>query len=501
MLLWIEQWYLKVPAALNVFANVAPGARFPLFGPLSNVTVWVTLPVFVQVTVAPTLTDVSAGWKLLSTIETLDAPAAPPDDADAAEPGAAELGAAGLGVLALEHAANASEAASTNPVILMMRTVVHPPGGVCVRPHSTAIWASRVASDPWIRRRPDSGFLVPVSGTDPRRQIFVAARRDIVGPVAARSNVATGPPVRAASPRERLELSRNEGQVAALAGRRFIELDDAFLVHDPDIEQTWRTWLAGVRWPAEPDRFQRRLAESLTLFATLGRRPCLRVEPGADEPPDLTTRLAADGFRAQEASYRMRVDRGSAADMTVAAQPPDGVAVQLIGSLASGSVSGAEPARGSKPALRSRAGPEGDLAGSPGRDPASGAELLEQATAVMAGAFGVAPRRVDELLTSVAAAGSGVVLVRAGRVPVAAGRVSLVDGLAYLSAIGVGPGWRRRGLGRLVTAVLADRAFAAGARTVHLNVDAANAGAWRVYAGLGFAAVGSPWIRFVIARS
>lgn len=65
-------------------------------------------------------------------------------------------------------------------------------------------------------------------------------------------------------------------------------------------------------------------------------------------------------------------------------------------------------------------------------------------------------------------------------------RVAFAEGWAGLSCLAVDPGERRRGLGRALTAAALDEAVRAGARRAFLQVEAGNAGAARLYAGLGF---------------
>jgi hypothetical protein len=66
---WIVQWYAYVPALVNGWLNVEPLESVPLSNePSSAVTVCEALPVFVQVTVVPTLTVVGDGWNPKSTI-------------------------------------------------------------------------------------------------------------------------------------------------------------------------------------------------------------------------------------------------------------------------------------------------------------------------------------------------------------------------------------------------------------------------------------------------
>src|SRR3954453_23756828 len=79
---WIAQWYAKVPALANVCENVAVDARDLLSNePSSAVTVCAVAPVFVHVTLPPTLTVPVAGSKPKSMIL---AGVPPPAAADAA---------------------------------------------------------------------------------------------------------------------------------------------------------------------------------------------------------------------------------------------------------------------------------------------------------------------------------------------------------------------------------------------------------------------------------
>ena len=118
---WILQWYVNVPADVNVWLYVAPGVSVSLVvPPVSMVTVWPTVSWFVQVTEPPTLTLIVAGPKAKFWIVTADA-AAPAEvplealadgaaaDADAEAAGAEVAGAieAGVGVVELEHAPRA----------------------------------------------------------------------------------------------------------------------------------------------------------------------------------------------------------------------------------------------------------------------------------------------------------------------------------------------------------------------------------------------------------
>lgn len=77
---------------------------------------------------------------------------------------------------------------------------------------------------------------------------------------------------------------------------------------------------------------------------------------------------------------------------------------------------------------------------------------------------------------------------RAGAAPAAIGRC-VVDGRwAGFGAVEVDPGLRRRGLATVVMAALAARALDEGASAAWLQVEADNAGARALYAGMGFGA-------------
>lgn len=70
--------------------------------------------------------------------------------------------------------------------------------------------------------------------------------------------------------------------------------------------------------------------------------------------------------------------------------------------------------------------------------------------------------------------------------PVAIGRLALAQGWAGLAAVWTDPAMRGRGLATRVTTALAVRARADGIRLVHLQVEADNATAIRLYERLGF---------------
>ena len=92
-------------------------------------------------------------------------------------------------------------------------------------------------------------------------------------------------------------LERHEARAHAIPGREVRDLGDAVLLSDPlDPEPFWNR-LASVRWPSDEAGFDRRLTETLALFASLARRPHVWPSPAHGGPADLADRLAAHGFR------------------------------------------------------------------------------------------------------------------------------------------------------------------------------------------------------------
>ncbi|HVL54569.1 MAG TPA: hypothetical protein VM344_09965, partial [Vitreimonas sp.] len=91
-------------------------------------------------------------------------------------------------------------------------------------------------------------------------------------------------------------LERHETRVHSLPGREMRELGDAVLLYDrADREPFWNR-VGAVRWPDDAAAFDRRLAETIVLFATLDRTPHIWPRPAFNEPADLTARLLANGW-------------------------------------------------------------------------------------------------------------------------------------------------------------------------------------------------------------
>ena len=71
IVLWIVQWYLKVPVFVNTRANVSPGAMKPESNrSSSDVTVWFVPSPFRQTTVSPSRTWIRPGAKTRAGIAT-----------------------------------------------------------------------------------------------------------------------------------------------------------------------------------------------------------------------------------------------------------------------------------------------------------------------------------------------------------------------------------------------------------------------------------------------
>jgi len=99
---------------------------------------------------------------------------------------------------------------------------------------------------------------------------------------------------------------------------------------------------------------------------------------------------------------------------------------------------------------------------------------------------GMAAGRLPSLRKSLGLPGRRAYLVSAADRYVATARLTVVAGLASLTSIGVLPEVRRRGYGRLVTAVATRAGLAAGARLVWLAVAPDNSAAMRLYEDLGY---------------
>lgn len=254
----------------------------------------------------------------------------------------------------------------------------------------------------------------------------------------------------------------HEARVHALPGREIRDLGDAILLHDPlDPEPFWNRAEA-LRWPADPDEFDRRLAELLVLFTSLMRQPHIWPSPLHDTPRDLVTRLEANGFRDVGGGSVMVLTRPDAATERAAARLAPGIQLHRFHGLTD------DPARAAA------------------RDVVS----------VLMDAFGVDPGRraaiEAETAASMGHAAFTYYLASLDGNPAAVARCATFDGASYLSSIGTATWARGWGLGTTVTAAASVDAMAAGSEWTYLGVFNENDIAQRVYRTVGFTQVGGP---------
>jgi ribosomal protein S18 acetylase RimI-like enzyme len=255
-------------------------------------------------------------------------------------------------------------------------------------------------------------------------------------------------------------LLLHEARVHAVPGRALRDLGDAILLHDSAESEPFWNRLEAIRWPETPNDFDRRLTETLVLFASIGRQPHIWSSPLHDAPTDLVARLTRNGFR----------DLGKGNVMALADPGPARLAA-------------AEPLPADV-TLERLAGLEGTGATAASRG------IVD----VLLDAFEVDPERrhgiEDETLTSLAHPWFTHYLVRTNGRPAAVARRATFDGASYLSSIGTA-GWARgRGFGSLVTRAAAADGIAAGSEWVYLGVFAENIAAIGVYERSGFERVG-----------
>ena len=255
-------------------------------------------------------------------------------------------------------------------------------------------------------------------------------------------------------------LLLHEARVHATPGRDLRDLGDAILLHDPVEPEPFWNRLEGLRWPIEPRDFDRRMTETLVLFATIGRQPHIWSSPLHDTPVDLIARLEANGFRDTGSGNVMVLADPSAAEVALVAPLPPGVTVERLA----------------------------DLHG-PDANAAAGA-IVE----VLLDAFEVGEERRPGIeAETVASLGHGSFhhyLARLDGAPAAVARRATFDGASYLSSIGTAGTARGRGFGRLVTAAATVDAQAAQSEWTYLGVFADNTRAIRSYERTGFARVG-----------
>lgn len=256
-------------------------------------------------------------------------------------------------------------------------------------------------------------------------------------------------------------LLLHEARVHAMPGRVLRDLGDAILLHDPVEPEPFWNRLEALRWPVDTLGFDRRLTETLVLFAAMGRQAHIWAAPLHDSPADLVARLAANGFRDMGEGNLMILADQEPAHLAVSRALPDGVSVQRLASL----------------------------------DSQVAAEAAREIVAILIDAFEVDAERGPAL--ELETAGSLAhpwfthYLGRIDGQPAAVARRATFDGISYLSSIGTASWARSRGLGGLMTRLAAADGLAAGSEWVHLGVFTENTRAIALYERSGFVPAGA----------
>ena len=256
-------------------------------------------------------------------------------------------------------------------------------------------------------------------------------------------------------------LLLHEARVHAIPGRDLRDLGDAILLHDPAEREPFWNRLEGLRWPEDPAAFDRRLTETLVLFASIGRTPHIWATPIHDSPADLVARLESNGFRDMGMGNVMMLVDAEPSRLSATQPYPDGITIER-------------------------------LVGVDGPDAEAAASAIVE---VLIDAFEVDPERrqaiEDETVASLGHPWFTHYLIRADGEPATVARRATFEGVTYLSSIGTA-GWARgRGLGTMVTRMAASEGLIDGSAFVYLGVFADNSDAIGVYQRSGFQQVGS----------
>ena len=255
-------------------------------------------------------------------------------------------------------------------------------------------------------------------------------------------------------------LEIHEARVDALGpSRELVDLGDALALFDGDDPDPFFNRLGAIRWPTERTAFDARIEAVLRLFEARQRQPYLWLPAGFVSPPDLPERLRSRGF----------VEVGGGARLMLHVRDPRAGAIRPLP-------------------------PGASLERLSADGPGAAATEARAAAAIVAKAFGVGADRSRSLSLEIAAdlqdPTADVRLIRVDGVPAAVGRRHGVDGMSYLSAIGVRADYQGLGLGEAVTRALVEEALAAGHELIYLGVYAENERATRMYRRVGFANLG-----------
>lgn len=254
-------------------------------------------------------------------------------------------------------------------------------------------------------------------------------------------------------------LERHESDAHAIPRREVRDLGDSLVLYDPDDVDPFWNRMVSVRWPADPDAFDRRLLEALALFGVLARRPHIWPSPQHGTPADLVARLEANGFRDVGGGHVMLLHDPAACPPVSAREVGPDVVIRTI--------------------VRAADASEGDV---------------DDAAGVLVDSFGAPARRAPELAADLRRTLDdprvALVLAHVDGVPAAVAKATTFDGCTYLSSIGTRPMFRGRGLGGLVTRQAVATGTARASRLTYLGVFSGNLTARYLYERLGFASIG-----------
>ena len=257
-------------------------------------------------------------------------------------------------------------------------------------------------------------------------------------------------------------LERHEARVHALPGRQVRDLGDAILLHDPlDREPFWNR-VNAIQWPDDGRAFDRRLGETIALFATLDRTPHVWPRPVFNEPVDLVERLIGQGFADVGGSHLMLLADTEPSAYVARRRLPRGVTLERLHAVTG-------DAR-----IHAAAG----------------------IARILVEAFDVEPDRCAAIELETEAMFDlpdlHACVIRVDGEPAAAAKRATFDGATYLSSIGTRVPFRGQGLGELATAAVTADSVAEGCRWTYLGVFAGNDVAIRLYERLGFVRLGPP---------
>lgn len=240
---------------------------------------------------------------------------------------------------------------------------------------------------------------------------------------------------------EAIELQQT--QWAALLGANVAEDSElgAWLV-TRNVAGPGLNLVGGIRWPA--DEVDQRLAIVTDRLMAHEAWPTVIVADGVSRPADLSDRLRAAGWIAV-AGERIMVARHPA------------TVPHLDRSLRVEAVT-----------------------------PGSALECVSLETTVFGLPLAAVSDSAELLAQSVAGGTTRAFLLRLGSEAIASARLVPGSEVAGLHAIGVAPGHRRRGYGRMLTAIATRAGLATGHKLIWLSVDEENAPAVAMYRSLGF---------------